>query len=179
MNQKNYEDFLKLLWLFANDAGIKISKEQAAVKFETLKKYPLEQISKAADKLLHYRKRNWPAIPSTSEFVEAIEEDTQEIESKTKAQLQVDIILKYLNHYGSACYHTFKDPITNYLMTNRWSFQKLGLMKAEDLKWFRKDFCEAYQDMRIDTMFSNITEAVVYDTAIPVENLKKLLDRET
>jgi hypothetical protein len=169
MEIKDKEEFMRLLWLFANDAGVKISKEQLSVKFEALKKYSIEQVSAATDKLIHHRRRNWPAIPSTSELVESIEENP----IKTQAQFQCDIILKYFKYYGRACEHRFKNPSTRYLMENRWSFYQLGNMDEKDLKWFRRDFVEAFTEL--EEMPVPLIDIAEKAGMIPADNLKRLI----
>ena len=170
METKDKKEFMRLLWLFANDAGVKVSKEQLSVKFEALKKYTIEQVAAATDKLLHHRKRNWPAIPSTSEFVEFIEENPV----KTQAQLQCDIVLKYFNYYGRDCEHKFKNSTTKYLMENRFSFYYIDQASVKDpnLKWWRKDFIEAFTEL--EEMPVPLIDVAEKAGMIPVDNLKKL-----
>lgn len=172
---ENRKKFATIMLCLAEECGGKLSKGNLKVRFNALSEYSIEQVSRACDWLFKHREATFPAVPRTKEIIDVIKSQSGEIEAKTQAQIQVDIVLKYLNYYGSACYHTFKDPITDYLMTNRWSFQKLGLMKAEDLKWFRMDFCEAYQDMTLDVVLVDNIIGVMGGPPVPVENLKKLL----
>ena len=67
----------------------------------------------------------------------------------------------------------FKDKTTQYLMTNRWTFYQLGMMKEEDLKWWRKDFVQAYEEIdKQEVTFLDVAEKC---GMIPASDLKKLL----
>ena len=173
MNKSDKKKFSELMWLFANDACIQISKEQLSVKFIALNKYSIEQISKASNRLIHHRILNYPAIPSIPEFVKAIEEDTKPIDSKTTGQLQLDIVMKYFTYYGSTCAHEFKNSITKYLMTNRWSFQQLGQMEPDELKWFKINFVKDYED--IDNQKDQLIEYTGEQGTIRASKLKQLI----
>lgn len=172
---ENRKKFATIMLCLAEECGGKLSKENLKVRFNALSEYSIDQVCDACNWLFKHREATFPAVPRTKEIIDVIQSQAGNLEAKTKAQIQVDIILKYLNCYGSACYHTFKDPITNYLMTNRWSFQNLGLMMAEDLKWFRKAFVEAYQDMEIDIV---LFDEIIPVKSISIENLKGLLKKE-
>jgi len=139
--------FATVMWGVAEEWGGKISKSGLEMRFLSLKKYSIDQITQAGSWLLENRKEKYPAVPTTKEFIDAIRSAQGElVDPKMKAQSQCDIVFKYFDYYGSHCDHRFKDSITRYLMENRWSFRKLGVMRVDDLKWFRKEFVEAYQD---------------------------------
>ncbi|GAG85772.1 unnamed protein product, partial [marine sediment metagenome] len=121
MENKDKQEFSKILWMFANDAGVQISKEQLSIKYETLKHFSIEQISGAANHLLHYREKTWPAIPAISEFTQAIESNGPKgISLDDRAEMQSIVVLKKLKDEGSYGNTPFEDPITESIMTDRW-----------------------------------------------------------
>ena len=139
-----------------------------------MKEYPIDKIKQAGVWLLKNRTQTFPAIPTTKEIIDAIEKLSGKLELKTKAELEADKVLNKLKKFGSAAEPLFFDETTKYLMTYRWTFTQLGMMLAGDLKWWRKDFVDAYQD-------NDKQKCLVLDTAekagmIPASNLKKLLE---
>jgi len=146
--EKEIAMFAKVIVGVSEEFGGSPSDDNLELKFNALKEYSIEQIRQAGTWLLKNRKETFPAVPKTQEFINAIQQTTNpQLSPKAKAHEQCDIVLKYFQYYGSACDHTFKDTSTKYLMENRWSFYQLGGMKPDDLKWWRKDFVEAYQEI--------------------------------
>ena len=174
MENSDFKKFTSLIYGLAEEYGGTISKAGVDLKFDALKGYSLKSVTMASNWLLRNRIEKYPPTPTIKEFIKTIDSiENPKPSCETHAQKQVDIILKYLNYYGSYCEHVFKDSTTNYLMTSRWTFQQLGLMKQEDLKWFRRDFVEAYTNLQKDT-----EAAIEYSGArgtIPVDDLKKLI----
>jgi len=173
MKSHDIKKFASIIYGLAEEFGGTVSKSGVRLKFESLKKYSIDDIVKAANWIVNNREEKYPPVPTTKEIISAIGKVNGAIEPKTKAQIQCDIIFKYFNYYGSYCEHVFKDSITNYLMTSRWTFVQLGLMKQEDLKWFRRDFVDAYTNLQKDT-----EAAIEYSGArgtIPADDLKKLI----
>jgi hypothetical protein len=142
--------FSMTMYGVAEDFGGTLSESNLFVRFEALKKYSIDQITQAGTWLLKNRKEKFPAVPKTQEFIEAIRVMQGEIVGpKAIARNQCDIVMKYFNGNWTpynGYIHTFKDSITDYLMRTQWSFQKLGAMGLDDLKWFPKNFIEAYLD---------------------------------
>ena len=89
-------------------------------------------------------------MPMVSEFVSAIKsQSTPLLSRQSNAEIQVDIVLKKLRCYGRDAHVDFKDPITFALMTTRWRYNSwAGEVMEHDLKWWRKEFIEAYQAYR-------------------------------
>jgi len=147
-----------------------------------LKKYPIEQITAASNWLVHNREESFPPVPKVPEFESAIKKLSGSLNGKTKAEFEADKVLKNLNFFGRECPTQFKDSITAYLMTHRWSFHRLGMMTTEDLKWWRKDFVDAYQDtdsqkeLFLDTAEkAGMIQAPEDKRLIPVDDLKKII----
>lgn len=138
-------EFAKVMYGMAGNFGAKIEKDDLALRFEILKEHPIDNIKKAGIWLIKNRENTYPPVPTTKEILDAISIISGEIESKIKVEMEADKVLKNLRYFGRECPTKFKDPATQYLMTNRWTFHKLGMMSSKDLYWWRKDFVEAYQ----------------------------------
>lgn len=147
MNDNDKKEFAKLLWMFANDAGVEISKEQLSIKFETLKHFSIKEISMAANHLLHYREKTWPALPAISEFTKVIDaQGPNGISIDEKAEMQAVEVLKQLKYEGSNWDVKFEDKITQSIMTDRWSYHNWAQNVLEsELKWWKKDFIILYK----------------------------------
>lgn len=161
----------------AGNFGGKIQKDDLAFRFNNLKAYPIEDISKAGSWLLRNREATFPAVPTIGEIIKAIEICTNpKADGKTIAESQLDIVMKYFNYYGSYCDHVFKNSITNFLIKTRWSFQVIGRMDIESLKWFKKEFVEAYMRYSDDQDINAISFDDALGGSMQIENINKLLN---
>ena len=139
--------FAQVMYGLAEDFGGTVSDNGLLLRFDALKEYSIKQIRIAGTWLLKNRKVTFPAVPTTKEIIDVIEATAGKLDPKAAANLECDKVFKKLKEFGRAALPKFLDKNTAYLMTYRWTFEKLGMMDAEELKWFRKDFMEAYQDM--------------------------------
>ena len=179
-NQREKSIFAKIFYSLAEDFGGKVSGDRLELSFEAMNEYSIEDFSRGCSWLLKNRIEKFPAVPTTKEIIDAIKIYSGDCEDlKTIAEKQLDIVLKYLNHYGSDCDHVFKNNTTAYLMTNRWSFQTIGSMLANDFKWFKKEFVDAHIRMA-ETQSKQESFQVTHDAnlSIPANNLKKLLGKK-
>ncbi len=131
--------------------GGDISKEQLKTRFNLLKEFSIEQISRGAIHLLKNRRETFPAVPTIKEFIDAI----RLIESPTvsiKAEIEADKVIETLKEWGRDAEALFYDEITTYLMTHRWTFRQLDMMAVRDpgFVFFRKEFVKAYQEFEND-----------------------------
>lgn len=172
MNDDDKKRFAEIMWGLADNFGASVTKEGLSLRFEALKAYSIEQISRAATRLLIARKETYPPIPKVSEFIEAIENNgRQKVEHRQKAEIQANVVLDYLKQYGRAGHASFEDPITQHLMTTRWKYKSWAATVPEsELKWWRKEFIEAYE------AFSSAQEAG-YKPIEPPEALRSLADK--
>ncbi len=171
--EKERDQFSRVIWAVAEEFGGQVSDKGLEVKFATLKEYSINQIRQAGSWLLKNRKEKFPAIPTTKEFIDAIEQVDNGMDISTRAGFEADKVFKKLKEWGGEALPLFHDKTSVYLMTYRWTFQELGRMNPEDLKWFRKRFVQAYNEMS----GSNITPLLPTDPThkIPANNLKKLI----
>lgn len=162
------------MWGVADDFGGKISEDGMKMRFRTMLEYSIEQITQAGTWILKNRKTTFPAVPTTKEFIDAINIGSKQIDTKALAGLQCDIVLKYLNAHGSQCDHIFKHPTTRYLMENRWSFEILGNMDPKEFSWFPKNFIDAF--IELNEVYEN-HGLLEHGPAnrIPADELRRLL----
>jgi len=175
-NKEEKNHFAKIMWALAEDFGGKISNESLELRFTALKQFSIDEISKAGTWLLMNRVEKFPAVPTTKEIIDAVDKISGNLDTKTKAGLECDKVFKNLKFFGRECPTVFKNKTTQYLMTSRWDFYKLGMMTEDDLKWFRKDFIQAYEEIdKQDVVFLDIAEQA---GMIPVSNLKGLIENK-
>jgi hypothetical protein len=158
MEQSDYKQFAALIYGLAEENGGTVSKNGIRLKYEALKQYTMDQVVAAANWIAKNRTESFPPVPKIPEFISAIERLSGVVSEKTTAEIEADKVLYMSKIFGRECNAQAKDPITNYLLKNRWSWWKLGTMKEEDLKWWRRDFVEAYQDMAKNGMDKMIGE---------------------
>lgn len=138
--------FATVMWGLAEDFGGKISTEGLKIRFMALEEYTIEQITQAATWLLKHREKTFPAVPTTKEIIDVIQNNGAKIDYKATAEIQVDIVLEKLKFEGRGGKIDFEDPITRQLMTVRWPYHTWAASVMEkDLVWFRKEFIEAYK----------------------------------
>lgn len=159
----------------AGNFGGKLSKDDLKLRFTALIDYSIDDLSKAGTWLLKNRVSTFPPVPTTKEIIDAIHKIQGQLENKDIASLEADKILRLLKQWGRTCGTRFKDPVTDYLMTYRWSFQYLGGLTEKDLKWWVKDFIEAYKDTNLNKdQFLDVAEKA--GLTVPAKNLNRLIE---
>lgn len=99
----------------------------------------VEQIREAAIKIM--QNVEFPKMPTYAQFRKYILGS-----EKDNAHAQVDIILDILRRNGGTIEPKFEDPVTDHLMKTRWKWKQWASTVLEDeIKWWRKEFIEAYQ----------------------------------
>lgn len=175
---ENKKQFATVMWGIAEDFGGKVSKAGLKMRFESLKKYSIEQIQKAGTWLIENREKDYPPVPRTKEFIEAIEKISGVVSTKAKAEIEADKVFKKLREWGREAEPLFYDQITVYLMTKRWNFVMLDQMTVKDpgLKWFRKEFIEAYIDYaKEEPAIDNLIDNPDMPNRIEASKLKQLI----
>lgn len=163
--------FAKILYAIAEEFGGKISKNNLELKFFALQEYSIEQITQAATWILKYRTKTFPAVPTTKEFIDIIENFTNPILSlDSKAEIQASEVLKMLKLNGRDHRPAFKDAITQMLMTNCWPWYGwASFFKTKKEEWWKKDFIQAYKAYSEE----NIATQIIIDYQ---KNNKRLLE---
>jgi hypothetical protein len=83
-------------------------------------------------------------MPTIAEFIIAI---NGEQKASDNAQNQVTEIMRQIRTTGYYGNSAFDDPITKLFLSSRWTFRSLCDMTEIELKWWSKEFIEAYQAM--------------------------------
>lgn len=100
--------------------------------------FSLEQVRQAAVEIM--RTRTIAKMPTYAEFVEYIQGS-----AKDQAAVQADIVIEMLDRVGATRQPEFSDPITAHLMSKLWKWKRwASKVKEDELKWWRRDFIEAY-----------------------------------
>ena len=152
-NQQNRAIFSTTMYGIAEDFGGTLSVDNLHVRFKALQEFSIDQITKAGTWLLRNREKTFPAVPTTKEFIDAINnQKTGPVSLKAKAGIEADKVLGTLKEWGRDAEPLFIDEITKYLMTHRWTFRKLDTMTVQDpgLVWWRKEFIESYLELTKD-----------------------------
>lgn len=109
--------------------------------------FTVDQWESAAKKII--RSRKFTSQPTYADFFEAI--NGAPGTPTNIADNQVAVVIKQIREIGSYRTPAFDDPVTDSLMKSRWSWQSVCSMTESELKWWAKDFIEAYQSHeRID-----------------------------
>jgi hypothetical protein len=132
--------FSKIMLGIAENFSAQMSSPGLNLRFLALKEFSLEQIETAAMKILTSRKAM--GMPTVAEFMLAINGDQR---ASDKAEGQAVEVIKQIRSVGSYGSPVFNDPITRALMCDRWSFRSLCSMTETELKWWFKEFVDAYQ----------------------------------
>ena len=173
-NQEERAIFATTMYGIAEDFGGTLSNDNLRVRFMALQEFSINQITKAGTWLLRNREATFPAVPTTKEFIDAIN-ISESISPKLKAEIEADKVIGTLKEWGRDAEALFYDEITKYLMTKRWTFRQLDTMHVDDpgLKWWRKDFVQAYHDIEHDKKNGHCMPEI---TGKPCIDIQKLAD---
>jgi len=136
MNEKRFMAAMKAL---AVNAGVELPKDVLTLYFKALKHIPDQEFEQGIkDVLLSWE---YNRIPPLAVIIKAIKGDTKN-QIEDRAEIQATFVISSIGDYGII----FEDPITQHLMSTRWPFRSWGTSVLEsELKWWVKDFKEAYR----------------------------------
>lgn len=164
MKKNDEERFVQIMLGMADNFRDSITKEGMTMRFDILKNYDISQVEEASKQIVLTRK--YTKMPPIAEFIEAIEGQKPSIADK--ALVIANEIIVHLNTYGSRTPLLLDDLIATHLMSKRWPYREWASMVIEDdLKWWIKEFCEAYKSY-------SIAEADLPTLGQTNENIKKL-----
>jgi len=165
MDEKDKLGFSEVMIGLAENFSAQMTKPGLLLRFNALSAHTLEQVKKAAVSLIMQRERM--GMPTVAEIIKEIEGPAKN--PADMAALQVADILKQIRELGSYRTPSFVDPVTKAIMSSRWSWRAVCAMTEAELKWWAKEFIEAYQAMdRVDTR-----EKIAH-SGTPMDSLKKL-----
>ncbi len=127
----------------ADNFSAQVTKPGLALRFDALRRYGIDQVATAAAKLILTRERM--GMPNVAEFIREIEGPASTLQDL--ASEQVSVVRKQIRELGSYRAPGFDDPVTQSLMSSRWSWQSVCSMTETELKWWSMEFVEAYQSL--------------------------------
>ena len=89
--------------------------------------------------------RRYNKIPPPAELLDIIR---PRVDHRVTAEAQADLVLEAVRSVGPYKLPDFEDTITHHLMTTRWGWRGFASnLESDQIKWWRRDFAEAYQSM--------------------------------
>ncbi len=141
MNEEQVQELSEVLFGLAGNFGDTLDESTVRMWIRAFEAdgISVSQVKEASLKILGTRKIS--KMPTYAEFLDYIVGSSED-----RAQQQADVVLYYLRKHGRMGKPAFDDAITAYLMETRWPYQRwaASLMEGE-LKWWRKEFIQAYQ----------------------------------
>jgi hypothetical protein len=142
------EQFAKLMYALAGNFGTEIPPATLDVWFSMTKEdglaYP--QMQAAVKHIIRTKTDGYGRMPTYAEIFTAIVGKPVAIEDK--ALCEANRVLEYLRTNGARTAPEWADRVTNKLMTTRWNYTGWAQSVLEsELKWWVKEFCEAYRAM--------------------------------
>jgi len=139
MNNKDLSRFTQIMLGMADNFRDTITKEGMSMRFDMLSSFSIDQVEAAAKKIMATRK--YTKMPPIAEFIDAIQGNHQN-KIEDHAEIQATFVISCIGQNNP----DFKDPITAHLMSRRWKWSTWAPNVLEaDLKWWVKDFKEAYR----------------------------------
>ena len=142
MENKDKIKFANIMRGFEINCSDKITKEQLDFYFTNLKQFPFSEMELAFKKVLY--KWEYNKMPTIGVFIKVLGKSQPLIEDI--AEIQATEVLKQMQECGYCNTPKFTDPVTIELMKHRFNFISLcKTMKESEIKWFVKEFIQAYQ----------------------------------
>jgi len=138
MNDNDKKEFAEIMYALGENFNAQVTKPGLRIRFEALKQYSMEQVRAACVEVV--RNRKFHGMPNVAEIVAAIGDRTED-----RAVAQAHKVIECIRSYGAYDTPTFDDPVTNAVMTKRFRWQEVCQLREDHLKWFIKDFSEAYR----------------------------------
>jgi hypothetical protein len=156
MNDSDKKEFAKIFVAMGENFNATVTKEGLKIRFEALKEFSIDQVRQACIELV--KNRVYPGMPVSGEIRAAIVggsggDNSQKIEDI--AQQRVNEIMGQIRTVGSYGSPTWSDPVVSDLLSRRWNWQSLCAMTETELKWWAKEFIEAYKSHQSQPMIEN------------------------
>lgn len=141
------EQFAKLMFALAGNFGTEIQPATLDAWFAMAREDGITygQMQAAVRKIMRTKAHSYGRMPTYAEILEAIRGQPPKIEHKATAE--ANRIIAHLHTHGATTWPDLSsDPITRRLMTTRWPYKTWAAQVLEsELKWWVKEFVEAYQ----------------------------------
>ena len=133
--------FSGIMKAIAINSGAELTSDIMKLYFKTLQGFTIEQIEKAAAEVLTTWKAN--RMPPLAIIIEHItgsdKNNAMVIANQIIAHIQGPNVMEFPNLHN--------DMIAKYLITKRWPYSDLAYIETDAIKWWVKDFCDAYTAM--------------------------------
>ena len=145
MTSEDLDRFVEIMMgLAENYPGARLTGAGLDMRFEAMKKYTIDQVTRAATKLIRTHRYN--TMPTTADIINAMDGVPSRIDMEQRAEIEAGKVLDHLKYFGTQSTPCFDDPITSHLMGHRWRYHAwASQVKEEDLKWWFRDFVRAYK----------------------------------
>ncbi len=145
MTSEDLDRFVEIMMgLAENYPGARLTGAGLDMRFEAMKEYTIDQVTRAATKLIRTHRYN--TMPTTADIINAMDGVADNVTMEEKAEIEAGKVLDYLHRFGTRVSPRFEDPITKHLMGGRWRYHSWAARVHEaDLKWWYRDFVRAYK----------------------------------
>lgn len=137
MIQEDKKEFTRIMYGLTDNFSASVTPEGMRFRFESLRKYDIDQIRKAA--LYIVKTRKYTKMPTIAEFIEAIEGSPED-----RGEEQAMAVIAAISQCGRYNHPVFEDPKTAAIVT-RIGWSNLCDMHTDKQKFFVKDFIESYK----------------------------------
>lgn len=114
--------------------------------WKTLKKYSDNDCIAAFNHVFRYGKFFKDIVPDLLDFLEKLNPapEIQDI-----ATIEADKIISHLKFYGASKLPQIDNPVSKYLMKNRWNYRKWAANILEkEIVWWKKEFIESFKSFQ-------------------------------
>ncbi len=140
MIDKDFKRFSRALGTLAEIHDKKMSPTMIKTYFSALSRLNIVQVEKAISRAITTTR----FFPKPVELIELAGGGEPQIEDQ--ALVEANEIIAHLQRHGAHVPPPLDDPVTKYLMSRRWPYQKwASQMLDAELKWWAKEFCDAYR----------------------------------
>ncbi|GAB6147027.1 hypothetical protein [Desulfocicer niacini] len=145
MTNEDLDRFVEIMMgLAENYPGARLTGAGLDMRFEAMKEYTIDQVSKSATKLIRTHRFN--TMPTTADIINAMDGVASRITMEDRAEIEAGKVLDHLHRFGILVIPYFDDPITRNLMEGQWRYHSwASRVHVADLKWWRRDFVRAYK----------------------------------
>ncbi|MBF0258638.1 MAG: hypothetical protein HQK62_07340 [Desulfamplus sp.] len=145
MTNQDLSRFTEIMMGMAeNYSGAQLTKNGLKLRFEALRDYSMDQVTRAAVQLMKEHRFN--SMPTIGDFVAVMDQQIGKLRIEDKAELEAGVVIEHLHRYGSSVNPMFEDKITSQLMAGVWRYSAWARqVKEDELKWWKQEFTRAYK----------------------------------
>jgi len=151
MNNTDRKRFAEIMTGMADNFRDTVTPEGLQMRFDMLADFAIGQVEQAAKQIMLTRK--YTKMPTIADFVEAIKNEPK---VEDKALVIASEIVSNVKEHGAGVFpYLADDKVAMHLMTRRWPYREWAAQVLEsELKWWIKEFCEAYRAFDVNKLLS-------------------------